>query len=25
VRLASEPVPAAFPNGCHVAEVQIDP
>ena len=25
VKLASEPVPAAFPNGCHVAEVEIDP
>jgi aerobic carbon-monoxide dehydrogenase large subunit len=25
VRIASEPVPAAFPNGCHVAEVEIDP
>ncbi|WP_456686034.1 xanthine dehydrogenase family protein molybdopterin-binding subunit, partial [Bradyrhizobium sp. P5_C11_2] len=21
----SEPVPSAFPNGCHVAEVEIDP
>jgi aerobic carbon-monoxide dehydrogenase large subunit len=25
VKIASEPVPAAFPNGCHVAEVEIDP
>jgi carbon-monoxide dehydrogenase large subunit len=25
VKLASEPVPSAFPNGCHVAEVEIDP
>jgi carbon-monoxide dehydrogenase large subunit len=25
VKLASDPVPAAFPNGCHVAEVEIDP
>jgi carbon-monoxide dehydrogenase large subunit len=25
VKLASEPVPAAYPNGCHVAEVEIDP
>jgi carbon-monoxide dehydrogenase large subunit len=22
---ASEPIPSAFPNGCHVAEVEIDP
>jgi carbon-monoxide dehydrogenase large subunit len=25
VKLASEPVPAVFPNGCHVAEVEVDP
>jgi carbon-monoxide dehydrogenase large subunit len=25
VKLASELVPSAFPNGCHVAEVEIDP
>ncbi len=25
VKLASTPVPSAFPNGCHVAEVEIDP
>lgn len=25
VKLATEPVPSAFPNGCHVAEVEIDP
>jgi aerobic carbon-monoxide dehydrogenase large subunit len=25
VKLASEPVPSAFPNGCHVAEVEVDP
>ena len=25
VKLASEGVPSAFPNGCHVAEVEIDP
>src|SRR6202043_2433471 len=25
VKIASEPVPATFPNGCHVAEVEIDP
>ncbi len=25
VRHATEPVPSAFPNGCHVAEVEIDP
>ncbi|MBV9970821.1 MAG: molybdopterin-dependent oxidoreductase, partial [Xanthobacteraceae bacterium] len=25
VKLASENVPSAFPNGCHVAEVEIDP
>jgi len=25
VKIASAPVPAAFPNGCHVAEVEIDP
>ena len=25
VKLASEPVPSSFPNGCHVAEVEIDP
>jgi carbon-monoxide dehydrogenase large subunit len=25
VKLASEPVRAAYPNGCHVAEVEIDP
>ncbi|MBO0750542.1 MAG: xanthine dehydrogenase family protein molybdopterin-binding subunit [Bradyrhizobiaceae bacterium] len=25
VMLASEPVPSAFPNGCHVAEVEVDP
>lgn len=25
VRHASEGVPSAFPNGCHVAEVEIDP
>ena len=25
VKHASEPVPSAFPNGCHVAEVEIDP
>jgi aerobic carbon-monoxide dehydrogenase large subunit len=25
VQLASENVPSAFPNGCHVAEVEIDP
>ena len=25
VKLASEAVPSAFPNGCHVAEVEIDP
>ncbi len=23
--VGSEPVPSAFPNGCHVAEVEIDP
>jgi len=22
---ASEPIPSAFPNGCHIAEVEIDP
>jgi carbon-monoxide dehydrogenase large subunit len=22
---ASEPIPSAFPNGCHVAEVEVDP
>jgi aerobic carbon-monoxide dehydrogenase large subunit len=25
IKLASENVPSAFPNGCHVAEVEIDP
>ncbi|MGI8526081.1 MAG: xanthine dehydrogenase family protein molybdopterin-binding subunit [Pseudolabrys sp.] len=25
VKIAAEPVPSAFPNGCHVAEVEIDP
>jgi carbon-monoxide dehydrogenase large subunit len=25
VKHATEPVPSAFPNGCHVAEVEIDP
>jgi aerobic carbon-monoxide dehydrogenase large subunit len=25
VKTASEPVPSCFPNGCHVAEVEIDP
>jgi aerobic carbon-monoxide dehydrogenase large subunit len=25
VKLASAPVPSAFPNGCHVAEVEVDP
>jgi carbon-monoxide dehydrogenase large subunit len=25
VKLASENVPSAFPNGCHVAEVEVDP
>ena len=25
VKHASEPIPSAFPNGCHVAEVEIDP
>ena len=25
IKVASEPVPSAFPNGCHVAEVEIDP
>ena len=25
VKLASEPIPSAYPNGCHVAEVEIDP
>ena len=25
VKHASESVPSAFPNGCHVAEVEIDP
>jgi carbon-monoxide dehydrogenase large subunit len=25
VRHATEPIPSAFPNGCHVAEVEIDP
>jgi carbon-monoxide dehydrogenase large subunit len=25
VRHASEPIPSSFPNGCHVAEVEIDP
>jgi carbon-monoxide dehydrogenase large subunit len=25
VKLASEPVPSAYPNGCHVAEVEVDP
>jgi carbon-monoxide dehydrogenase large subunit len=25
VKLASDLVPSAFPNGCHVAEVEIDP
>src|SRR6266851_8184700 len=25
VKVASEPVPSCFPNGCHVAEVEIDP
>jgi aerobic carbon-monoxide dehydrogenase large subunit len=25
VKIASEPVPSCFPNGCHVAEVEIDP
>jgi carbon-monoxide dehydrogenase large subunit len=24
VKLVSDPVPSAFPNGCHVAEVEID-
>jgi len=25
VRLAADPIPSAFPNGCHVAEVEVDP
>jgi carbon-monoxide dehydrogenase large subunit len=25
VKLAADPVPSAFPNGCHVAEVEVDP
>jgi carbon-monoxide dehydrogenase large subunit len=25
VKIAGEPVPSCFPNGCHVAEVEIDP
>jgi len=25
VKIASEPVPSVYPNGCHVAEVEIDP
>ena len=25
IKHASEPIPSAFPNGCHVAEVEIDP
>jgi carbon-monoxide dehydrogenase large subunit len=25
VKHATEPIPSAFPNGCHVAEVEIDP
>src|SRR5262249_21568742 len=25
VKRATEPIPSAFPNGCHVAEVEIDP
>ena len=25
VKLASAPVPSAYPNGCHVAEVEVDP
>jgi aerobic carbon-monoxide dehydrogenase large subunit len=25
VKLASKPVPSCYPNGCHVAEVEIDP
>ncbi len=25
VRHATEPVPSAFPNGCHVAEVEVEP
>src|SRR5262249_31181843 len=25
VKVASEPVQSCFPNGCHVAEVEIDP
>ena len=25
VKHASEPIPSAFPNGCHIAEVEIDP
>src|SRR5262252_9102554 len=25
VKIASETVPSAFPNGCHVAEIEIDP
>jgi carbon-monoxide dehydrogenase large subunit len=25
VKLATDPIPSAFPNGCHVAEVEIDP
>jgi carbon-monoxide dehydrogenase large subunit len=25
VKLASEPVPSCYPNGCHLAEVEIDP
>src|SRR5262249_23679515 len=25
VKLTTDPIPSAFPNGCHVAEVEIDP
>src|SRR5207253_1207417 len=25
VRHATEPIPSAFPNGCHIAEVEIEP
>ncbi len=25
VKIAPDPVPSAFPNGCHIAEVEIDP
>jgi aerobic carbon-monoxide dehydrogenase large subunit len=25
IKHASEPIPSAFPNGCHIAEVEIDP